>query len=44
MVVHEHGDGGVDEVQMGDCEDGDGVNTNEQIKDFQATPSKIPHV
>jgi hypothetical protein len=44
MAVHEHRDGGVDEVQMGDREDGDGVNTNEQIKDFQATPSKSPHV
>jgi hypothetical protein len=38
------GGGGVDEVQMGDREDGDGVNTNEQRKDFQATPSKSPHV
>jgi hypothetical protein len=38
------GGGGVDEVQMGDREDGDGVNTNEQRKDSQATPSKSPHV
>jgi hypothetical protein len=38
------GGGGVDEVQMGDREDGDGVNTNKQRKDFQATPSKSPHV
>ena len=29
---------------MVDREDGDGVNTNEQIKDYQATPSKSPHV
>jgi hypothetical protein len=29
---------------MADREDGDGVNTNEQIKDYQATPSKSPHV
>jgi hypothetical protein len=38
------GGGGVDEVQMGDREDRNGVNTNEQRKDFQATPSKSPHV
>jgi hypothetical protein len=42
--VGEGGGGGVDEVQMGDREDGDGVNTNEQRKDSQATPSKSPHV
>ena len=38
-AIHEHGDGGVDKVQMADREDADGVNTNEQIKDYQATPS-----
>jgi hypothetical protein len=34
------GGGGVDEVQMGDREDEDGVNTNEQKKDSQVTPPK----
>jgi hypothetical protein len=41
---HEHRDGAVDEVQMASREDGDGVNTNEQTKNYQATPSKSPHV
>jgi hypothetical protein len=34
----------VDEVQMAGHEDEDGVNTNEQIKNYQATLSKSPHV
>ena len=29
---------------MAGREDGDGVNTNEQIKNYQVTPSKNPHV
>ena len=44
MADYEHGDGGVNEVQMAGREDGDGVNTDEQIKNYEATMSKSPHV
>ena len=41
---HEHGDDGVDEEHTAVHEHGDGVNANEQIKDYQSTPSRSPHV
>ena len=36
------GGGRVNEVHMAGCEDEDGVNTNEQFHNYQATMSKSP--